>query len=396
MRIDVLACSERFDLKAFFKKTTITCLLLSAVACAPTGSDFGAETSSYDDSADAGLDALDDKALSVTYQAEKHTGQSGCVTSTAHTGYSGAGFVDYGGNGTWIEWNNVSISEAGEYSLTLKYANGSAGNRQMAVVINGKSVGNLAFAPTGRWSTWKTVTTKVTLRAGANTIRVMANTSAGGPNLDSMTLVGGSTGGGSSDGGSSGGGSGSGAVRDLDFVSFHKLANEVTTFNNVTAQYVVYAESHGREGHNDIRNSQPGFVGMKGATLVGYGGGRDKYLAIFKVNSSTVVVDKDQGNEGRGGGSAQALFIKTAKTLSVTEARSLDPAIGSERVPGTKNSSEIVIYAEDEGGKGTRDEFFMPKAYKVYGSGDDLLYVFAQSLSGGPTGNGAFMRLTIR
>ncbi len=391
MGTNVLARRERFDLKELFRKTTLACLLLSTVACAPVGDGLDGEGDAHDNSADAGLDELDDKALSVTYQAEKRTGQSGCVTSTAYTGYSGAGFMDYGGNGSWIEWNNVSITEAGEYSLTFKYANGSAGNRQLAVVVNGKSVGSLAFAPTGRWSAWKTVATKVTLRAGANTIRVMANTSAGGPNLDSMTVAGGSTG--SSGGGS---GSGSGAVRDLDFVSFHKLANEVTTFNNVTAQYVVYAESHGREGHNDIRSNQPGFVGMKGATLVGYGGGRDKYLAIFKVNSGTVVIDKDQGQEGRGGGSAQALFIKTSKTLTVAEARSLDPAIGSERVPGTKNSSEIVIYADDEGGKGTRDEFFMPKAYKVYGSGDDLLYVFAQSLSGGPTGNGAFMRLTIR
>jgi len=376
---DVPARRNGTQIKHLFTRTIASCLLLSATACAPIEDDFAASLA--DEEYDAGLEELSDKALSATYQAENRTAQSGCATSTAHEGYSGTGFVDYGGNGSWLEWSNLNVSQAGEYTLALKYANGSGGDRQMAVIVNGKSVGNLAFAQTDGWSAWKALTIKATLRAGANTIRLMANSSAGGPNLDSMVVTGGDSG---------------GNVRDLDFVSFSKLQDEVTTFNNVSAKYIVYAESHGREGHNDIRNDQPGFVGMKGATLVGYGGGRDKYLAIFRVNSSTVVIDKDQTYEGRDGGSGQALFIKTARTLTVAEARSVDPSVRSENVPGTKSRGEIVVYAEDEGGKGDRDQFFMPRAHKYYGSGDDLLYVFAQSLSGGPNGNGAFMRLSIR
>jgi hypothetical protein len=181
------------------------------------------------------------------------------------------------------------------------------------------------------------------------------------------------------------------SASDLNFGSFSKLDDEVTVFRDVRANYIVYAESHGRDGHNDINHTQSGFVDIEGATLVGYGGGRDKYLALFRVNSSRVTIDKN-------GGSAQALFVSTSKRLTVTEARSIDPSIGSEKVPGARNSNEIVVYAEDEGGKGERDAFYMPRAHKTYGTGDDLLYVFIDDrISGrGPNGNGAYMRLTIR
>ncbi len=102
--------------------------------------------------------------------------------------------MDYGGNGTWIEWNNVNVSSAAEYTLTIRYANGGSGNRQAAVVVNGTSIGNLSFAPTGGWSSWKTMAIKANLRSGNNTIRVLANTSSGGPNLDNMIVSGGSSG----------------------------------------------------------------------------------------------------------------------------------------------------------------------------------------------------------
>ncbi len=359
------------------KGCVLSCLLLSA-SCAPNAEAFEAADDNESETGVAGVGGLEDKALSVNYQAESYTALSGCAVARNHTGYTGTGFVNYGENGTWIEWNNVNVDAAGEYNLTFRYANG-ANDRPAAVRVNGAGLGNLTFAPTGGWTTWKaTPMVKATLRSGTNTIRVTANTSLGGPNLDSMTVKGGDTGGGS--------------VTDLDFASFSRLNEETPTiFSNVTAKYIVYAESHGRSGHNDIDESQPGFVDAVGATLVDYGGGRDKYMALFQVTSSNVSMHAN-------GGAAYALFINTSKTLTVVEATSVDPSIGARQVPGPRASNEIVIYAEDEGGAGTRDEFYMPRAYKIYGSGDDLVYVFADDrISGqGPAGNGAYMRLSIR
>jgi hypothetical protein len=125
------------------------------------------------------------KAQMLSYQAENNTAQSGTTILTAHAGYTGTGYADYGGNGTWIEWNHVK--KCG--TLKFYYANGSSGKRQCAIIINGINVGNLSFASTGGWTIWKTTSINVSLTDSISTVRVLANTSAGGPNLDKMELL---------------------------------------------------------------------------------------------------------------------------------------------------------------------------------------------------------------
>ncbi|MCU0663159.1 MAG: DUF5010 domain-containing protein [Myxococcota bacterium] len=130
-----------------------------------------------------------ERATSVgLYQAEKFTAQSGCQIATNQAGYTGTGFVDYGDNGTWIEMNNVNVSQAGSYTLKFRYA-ASSSSRQCAVIVNGANVGNVAFSATGSWTTWGTASLTKSLKAGNNTIRISANTSSGGPNLDSMEVL---------------------------------------------------------------------------------------------------------------------------------------------------------------------------------------------------------------
>lgn len=124
----------------------------------------------------------------VLYQAESYTANNGCVRSTSNSGYTGTGYVDFGGNGTWMEWNNINVPTAGRYNLTLRYANGGTGSRQAAAIINGVNRGNASFNITGGWTKWATDTITVDLRQGNNTIRFQANTSVGGPNVDNMDV----------------------------------------------------------------------------------------------------------------------------------------------------------------------------------------------------------------
>jgi hypothetical protein len=128
-------------------------------------------------------------ATALSYQAENYTSQSGTTTSSANSGYTGSGYVDYGGDGSWMEWNNINTGSSGEAELTLRYANGSAANRQCQLVVNGSSVGSLTFSPSGGWTSWGTQKIKASLRSGNNTIRIVANTSSGGPNLDKMDMA---------------------------------------------------------------------------------------------------------------------------------------------------------------------------------------------------------------
>lgn len=130
------------------------------------------------------------------FQAEDYTSQSGCAFSSGIAGYTGTGFMDYGGNGTWVEWNDVNVASSGSYDLTFRYGNGGSTDRQCSIVVNGNAAGNVPFSTTGSWATWGSTTAfPVSLNAGNNTIRVLANTSSGGPNLDKMDLSGGSGGG---------------------------------------------------------------------------------------------------------------------------------------------------------------------------------------------------------
>jgi hypothetical protein len=117
-----------------------------------------------------------------TYQAENRTFQKGCTFMKNNPGYTGTGFMDYGSNGSLVEWNNVSAPSAGQYTLVFRYANGSGGNRHCAITVNDTTkAGNVTFGKTGSWTTWGTNSIKVTLRQGNNKIRVTANTGSGGP-----------------------------------------------------------------------------------------------------------------------------------------------------------------------------------------------------------------------
>lgn len=122
------------------------------------------------------------------YEAEDRTQDSGCQNATSHDGYSGSGFMDFGGKGTWIEWNNIVVSRTDTFTLTFRYANGGSSSRPATVKVNGQNVGDVSFAPTGNWNTWGTNSIEASLRSGNNTIRVTASSGTGGPNLDQLLV----------------------------------------------------------------------------------------------------------------------------------------------------------------------------------------------------------------
>jgi uncharacterized protein YjdB len=124
----------------------------------------------------------------VIYQAENYTSQSGNSVLTSFGGYTGSGYVDFGSEGAWLEWNNIKGDSSGTVDLIFRYANGSIVNRQCAISVNGITVGNMSFAPTGTWSDWNTQAVTVNLISGNNTVRLTVNTISGGPNLDYVNV----------------------------------------------------------------------------------------------------------------------------------------------------------------------------------------------------------------
>jgi alpha-galactosidase len=132
------------------------------------------------------LDVAGGPARINQYEAEDATISQGVVESN-HAGFTGTGFVNYDNlTGSFVEFR-VNAAQAGPAVVRLRFANGTTANRPVDVFVNGTLVADeLAFQPTGAWTTWQTASTTVDLNSGVNTIRVTATTVNGGPNLDNI------------------------------------------------------------------------------------------------------------------------------------------------------------------------------------------------------------------
>ena len=128
---------------------------------------------------------IQNNGVSTVYQAEAYSLQSGCTVQNTNSGYTGTGYLDYGGNGTWGQWD-IDIPSNGTYTLRFRYAANS--DCQCELKVNGISAGNLAFANSGGLTRWIEQTADIYLNIGSNTVRVTANTSSGGPNLDKIEV----------------------------------------------------------------------------------------------------------------------------------------------------------------------------------------------------------------
>lgn len=143
------------------------------------------------------LDYLDFEVVpdEIGYQAEDAVISQGSI-SAEHPGFTGSGFADYDNVvGSYVQWSVASAS-GGAAVLTFRHANGSTATRTMDISVNGSVVATgLAFDPTGGWDAWADVSLTVDLVPGANTVRATADTGAGGPNVDKLTVSGGDDGG---------------------------------------------------------------------------------------------------------------------------------------------------------------------------------------------------------
>jgi hypothetical protein len=80
---------------------------------------------------------------------------------------------------------SAADASAGSQTIALRFANGTTTDRPMDIVVNGTVVASgVSFPGTGSWDTWQTKSLTVPVTVGTNTIRAVATTANGGPNLD--------------------------------------------------------------------------------------------------------------------------------------------------------------------------------------------------------------------
>lgn len=124
------------------------------------------------------------------YEGENYTNKSAdCKAATENFPYVGLGYLDMGGNGSFAEWNNIYSEKGGNHTLLIKYANASGNNRPCELKVNGVTVKNILFpARFADWNYYWIARVTINLNAGNNTIRITANTSTGGPNIDNIAV----------------------------------------------------------------------------------------------------------------------------------------------------------------------------------------------------------------
>ena len=109
-------------------------------------------------------------------------------TETTNEGFLEKGYYNFENTlSSYGVWEIFSQKEA-KTTLTIRFANGGTGDRNMALNVNGKSVGSVSFPSTSAWTTYDEAKIDVTLKAGVNTLKLSSMTSDGGPNVDMFTF----------------------------------------------------------------------------------------------------------------------------------------------------------------------------------------------------------------
>lgn len=128
----------------------------------------------------------------ATFQAESASLSGGTSTATDHTGYTGSGFV-----GGYVDGNKgnaqtsftVNAAATGNYTLKLRYANGTGSARSLTLYVDGVSKGQVSLGATANWDDWLVQTTTVALTAGNHAIAYkFTSADSGNVNLDKLDV----------------------------------------------------------------------------------------------------------------------------------------------------------------------------------------------------------------
>ncbi len=112
------------------------------------------------------------------------------VIDTKHTGYTGTGFIDSeNAIGASITWS-VTAASAKTYAAQIRFGNGGAGARRATVAVNDVQIKTLDFPTNSVWTQWQTASVDIPLKAGTNSIKLVAETADGLANIDNLKVTG--------------------------------------------------------------------------------------------------------------------------------------------------------------------------------------------------------------
>ncbi|GIH02164.1 hypothetical protein Rhe02_02310 [Rhizocola hellebori] len=128
--------------------------------------------------------AVTAQAATTRYEAELSPATCDGTIDSNHAGFSGSGFCNATNAIGAAAQFTVSAAMAGTATIGIRYANGTTTARPADVMVNGVTVQSSPFDGTGAWTTWVTRTVTISVRSGANVVRLSPTTAGGLPNVD--------------------------------------------------------------------------------------------------------------------------------------------------------------------------------------------------------------------
>lgn len=104
-----------------------------------------------------GSDTVSDTQLRYEAEDSSLSGDSLTTmadTNTNHSNYSGSGFVDGLNNDNAAVTIYPKVVTAGDYELTLRYANATGSDKTISIFVNGKRVRQTTLTSLANWDTW--------------------------------------------------------------------------------------------------------------------------------------------------------------------------------------------------------------------------------------------------
>ncbi|WP_203257121.1 sugar-binding domain-containing protein [Hyunsoonleella ulvae] len=125
----------------------------------------------------------------VNISAEDGSLEGTAKASSKARRYKGSGFVEFQNGEGAITWYQENDGEQGDYSIRFRYMHNNEGKlHPMKLYVNDEYIRTLEFKPTGGWEKeWKFVPTIITLKAGANNIR-LETSGKSGPYIDELFI----------------------------------------------------------------------------------------------------------------------------------------------------------------------------------------------------------------
>lgn len=109
----------------------------------------------------------------MSYEAEEAVLSGAARLCRDHRGFMGRGFVcGYGGEGAGNSTitTRLNAGEAGQYEVSVRYANGMSDPMTLSIYVNDAKIRQTVLPPSGTWDAWSDKQETLELVAGANVI----------------------------------------------------------------------------------------------------------------------------------------------------------------------------------------------------------------------------------